>query len=64
MNMKFMQIHFHLNIEILVITGGEVPREFQDSSSILLLPTHKKPVLTGVNGREDTIHSIAVLKKV
>ncbi len=53
----------YLNIEVPVITGGEVPCELQDSSSLLLLPSHQEPVLTGVNGREETTLSIAVLQR-
>ena len=51
----------YLNIEIFIITGGEVPSEFQDGVSTFLLPSDQEPVLACINGRQVASLSIAVL---
>ena len=52
----------NLNIQIIIITSGEVPGELQDSVTILLFTTDQEPVLTFINRGKEAINSKAILQ--
>ena len=52
----------NLNIQIIIITSGEVPAELQDSVTILLFTTDQEPVLTFINRGKEAINSKAILQ--
>ena len=51
----------NLNIQIVIITSGEVPGELQDSVTILLFTTDQEPVLIFIDQGKEAINSKAVL---
>ncbi len=51
----------NLNVKVLLITGGEVPCELQDSCSVLFPTSYQEPILTGVNRWHPVTLSKAIL---
>ena len=52
----------NLNIQIVIITSGEVPGELQDSVTILLFTTDQEPVLIFIDQGKEAINSKAILQ--
>ena len=52
----------NLNIQILIITSDELPCEFQDGVTILLLTTDQEPILTFINRGKVAINDKAILQ--
>ena len=52
----------YLNIKISIITGRQIPCEFQYGVVSFFFPCNQPPVLAFINGREKAIHCVAILK--